>query len=94
MWNPNKTNSSSKCSSTAFAGWVIYIKNIFKINLGSTLECLIGYLVNVPKEPEKAKIVDGITNECRKEVMRVAELQSDDFHLDRINLIFLHKKND
>jgi hypothetical protein len=36
----------------------------------------------VPKEPEKAKIVEGITNECRKEVMRVAELQSDDFHLD------------
>uniref|UniRef100_A0A914H8J5 Golgi apparatus protein 1 n=1 Tax=Globodera rostochiensis TaxID=31243 RepID=A0A914H8J5_GLORO len=50
---------------------------------GSTLECLISYLVNVPKDAYKAKVVEGISQECRKEVMRIAELQSDDWHLDR-----------
>uniref|UniRef100_A0A915DVM5 Uncharacterized protein n=1 Tax=Ditylenchus dipsaci TaxID=166011 RepID=A0A915DVM5_9BILA len=50
---------------------------------GSTLECLIEKLVNVPKDPVKQKLVQGISKECRHEVMRIAELQSDDFHLDR-----------
>lgn len=53
------------------------------IYLGSTLECLIDKLVNVPKDPQKAEIASKISQECRQEVMRIAELQSDDFHLDR-----------
>jgi Golgi apparatus protein 1 len=48
---------------------------------GATLECLIDKLVNVPKDKEA--IIKSISNECRHEVMRIAELQSDDFHLDR-----------
>uniref|UniRef100_A0AC34FPK5 Uncharacterized protein n=1 Tax=Panagrolaimus sp. ES5 TaxID=591445 RepID=A0AC34FPK5_9BILA len=48
---------------------------------GATLECLIEKMVNVPKDKED--IVKAISNECRHEVMRIAELQSDDFHLDR-----------
>ncbi|KAH7696023.1 cysteine rich repeat family protein, partial [Aphelenchoides avenae] len=50
---------------------------------GSVLECLIDKLVNVPKDPQKAAVVQGISKECRHQVMRIAELQSDDFHLDR-----------
>ena len=48
---------------------------------GATLEFLIEKMVNVPKEQEA--IIKSISNECRHEVMRIAELQSDDFHLDR-----------
>jgi Golgi apparatus protein 1 len=48
---------------------------------GATLECLIEKMVNIPKDKEE--IVKSISNECRHEVMRIAELQSDDFHLDR-----------
>lgn len=39
--------------------------------------------MNVPKDPQKAEIASKISQECRQEVMRIAELQSDDFHLDR-----------
>jgi len=48
---------------------------------GSTLECFIDKLVNMPKEHEAT--LKSVTNECRHEVMRIAELQSDDWHLDR-----------
>lgn len=40
-------------------------------------------MVNVPQDPEKKRLVEGITKECRHQVMRIAELQADDFHLDR-----------
>nr|CAD2175629.1 unnamed protein product [Meloidogyne enterolobii] len=50
---------------------------------GSTLECLISNIVNVQKDPTKEQIINGMSEECRKEVRRIAELQSDDFHLDR-----------
>lgn len=40
-------------------------------------------MVNVPQDPEKKKLVEGITEECHHQVMRIAELQEDDFHLDR-----------
>lgn len=59
---------------------------------GSTLECLIEKLVNPPRDPEKLKIVQGISNECRHQVMRIAELQADDFHLDRD--VFFACRND
>lgn len=38
-------------------------------------------MVNVPKGQEN--IVNQITPECRQQVMRIAELQADDYHLDR-----------
>jgi Golgi apparatus protein 1 len=50
---------------------------------GSTLECLIDKMVNVPKDAAKAEIVKGMSKECRQQVMRIAELQSEDFHMDR-----------
>lgn len=50
---------------------------------GSTLECLIDKMVNVPKDPAKAELVKGMSKECRQQVMRIAELQSEDFHMDR-----------
>uniref|UniRef100_A0AC34Q7S5 Golgi apparatus protein 1 n=1 Tax=Panagrolaimus sp. JU765 TaxID=591449 RepID=A0AC34Q7S5_9BILA len=48
---------------------------------GATLECFIDKLVNMPKEHEAT--LKSVSNECRHEVMRIAELQSDDWHLDR-----------
>uniref|UniRef100_A0A7E4VEA0 Golgi apparatus protein 1 n=1 Tax=Panagrellus redivivus TaxID=6233 RepID=A0A7E4VEA0_PANRE len=48
---------------------------------GATLECLIDKFVNVPKGQEE--LVKSVSNDCRHEVMRIAELQSEDFHLDR-----------
>lgn len=50
---------------------------------GSTLECLIDKMVNVPKDPAKAEVVKNMNKECRQEVMRLAELQAEDFHIDR-----------
>ncbi|MFH4980923.1 hypothetical protein AB6A40_007632 [Gnathostoma spinigerum] len=48
---------------------------------GSTVECLVTHLIKQVKEPKDAlKLID---EECRHEIMRIAELQSDDFHLDR-----------
>jgi hypothetical protein len=46
---------------------------------GSTLECLIDKMVNVPKDAVKAEIVKGMSKECRQQVMRIAELQSVSF---------------
>lgn len=64
---------------------------------GQTLECLIGQMVrsyshlcwfnsssiqvNAPKNETQAQLIKSMTNECRKEVMRLAELQSEDFHV-------------
>lgn len=50
---------------------------------GSTLECLIDKMVNVPKDPAMAAIVKTLPEKCRQQVMRIAELQSEDFHMDR-----------
>uniref|UniRef100_A0A0N5ASS7 Golgi apparatus protein 1 n=1 Tax=Syphacia muris TaxID=451379 RepID=A0A0N5ASS7_9BILA len=52
---------------------------------GSTLECLIRKMIEKQKEPGAddpygEKLLGA---ECRHEVMRIAELQTDDFHLDR-----------
>ena len=37
--------------------------------------------VNPPKNQENAKLIKEMTDGCRKEVMRLAELQSEDFHV-------------
>ncbi|KAI6197524.1 hypothetical protein M3Y94_01234100 [Aphelenchoides besseyi] len=50
---------------------------------GQTLECLIDKMVNIPKDQAKANIVKNLSKECRQQVMRLAELQSEDFHMDR-----------
>ncbi|CAD5216477.1 unnamed protein product [Bursaphelenchus xylophilus] len=50
---------------------------------GSVLECLIDKMVNIPKDAAKAQIIQNLPTECRKEVMRIAELQSEDWHMDR-----------
>ncbi|KAI6216457.1 hypothetical protein M3Y99_01820900 [Aphelenchoides fujianensis] len=50
---------------------------------GQTLECLIDKMVNIPKDQNQATIVKNLSKECRQQVMRLAELQSEDFHMDR-----------
>ncbi|VDP10969.1 unnamed protein product [Soboliphyme baturini] len=44
---------------------------------GSTMECLLRKMVEDPAGYKS------ISSECHKEILRTAELQSDDFHLDR-----------
>ena len=53
----------------------------FPHSQGSTLECLIDKMVNVPKDQAKADLVKNMPEACRKQVMRIAELQSEDFHV-------------
>lgn len=48
---------------------------------GLTMECLIRKMVEASKTDPNAMSI--VTAECRHQVMRIAELQSDDFHLDR-----------
>ncbi|TMS33552.1 hypothetical protein L596_001281 [Steinernema carpocapsae] len=48
---------------------------------GSVLECLIDRLVKNPQM--HADALKSMDDDCRHEVMRLVELQSDDFHLDR-----------
>lgn len=48
---------------------------------GHTLECLISKIYEAQqKDPKAAPLVD---DACHHEIMRIAELQSEDFHLDR-----------
>ncbi|VDK41856.1 unnamed protein product [Anisakis simplex] len=48
---------------------------------GATLECLIDKIVKASQsDPNAMQMID---DQCKHEVMRIAELQSDDFHLDR-----------
>uniref|UniRef100_A0A915AS27 Golgi apparatus protein 1 n=1 Tax=Parascaris univalens TaxID=6257 RepID=A0A915AS27_PARUN len=48
---------------------------------GATLECLIDKIVKASQtDPGAMQMID---DKCKHEVMRIAELQSDDFHLDR-----------
>ena len=47
---------------------------------GEVIACLEKGLVT---EAEQAAGQTGIKEECKKAIMRVAELSSDDFHLDR-----------
>ncbi|KAK0393485.1 hypothetical protein QR680_000235 [Steinernema hermaphroditum] len=48
---------------------------------GSVLECLIDKLVKNPQQHSDA--LKNMDETCRHEVMRLVELQSDDYHLDR-----------
>ncbi|CAI4232920.1 unnamed protein product [Auanema sp. JU1783] len=47
---------------------------------GMALECIIQQVV---KQSKQADALNEIDSECRHEVMRLAELQSEDWHLDR-----------
>uniref|UniRef100_A0A914W435 Golgi apparatus protein 1 n=1 Tax=Plectus sambesii TaxID=2011161 RepID=A0A914W435_9BILA len=48
---------------------------------GTTLECMIQKIIESSKKAKDA--MQDIDTECRHEIMRIAELQSEDFHLDR-----------
>ena len=52
---------------------------------GSTLECLIKKMLEKQKAPgnDDPYGIKLLGEQCRHEVMRIAELQTDDFHLDR-----------
>ncbi|CEF59806.1 Cysteine-rich Golgi apparatus protein 1 repeat and Cysteine-rich Golgi apparatus protein 1 repeat,eukaryote-containing protein [Strongyloides ratti] len=47
---------------------------------GSTLECLINKMTENKKDEPNSFEID---NECKTQILRIAELQSEDFHLDR-----------
>uniref|UniRef100_A0AC35TWW4 Golgi apparatus protein 1 n=1 Tax=Rhabditophanes sp. KR3021 TaxID=114890 RepID=A0AC35TWW4_9BILA len=53
----------------------------FPHSQGAVVECLIDKMVKQPKEHEHH--LKEIDEGCRMEIMRIAELQSEDFHLDR-----------
>lgn len=49
--------------------------------LGATVECLIQKLTEAARKQKDA--MQMLDTECRHEILRIAELQSEDFHLDR-----------
>lgn len=61
-----------------FSGGAVVVQDIH--SQGEVISCLEKALVKEAEQPDRVRT---IKDECQKAILRVAELSSDDFHLDR-----------